>query len=339
VARYAAGSFQYEITAPQKPGRPQLSVLLPPEDASATPQWNPVLNPLPAVKYQVFRATSADGPFTQIAELTPTTYHDTGLANGTQVFYKVRGIAAGGETGLDSSVVSVIPNPRRAGVAYINPASVDGNQAYGGSLGLDFNVARPIQITKLGVWDEASDGLKLTLTAAVFDRQTEKPLVTLEFTADSPGELVGGSRFKNLPQPLVLAAGFEGTMVAYGYGEGERLFNRGNGPDDPTLFQTFDGASLVFIGGSRYGNAGEFPANPDGGPAQRYAAGTFYFEPLADLPKLSISVSNGKIKITWTGSGVLESAPDLTGPWAAVPGATSGIEITPTADRQFYRIK
>ena len=261
------------------------------------------------------------------------------MANGTEVFYKVRALGAGGETGPDSIVVSVTPNPRGAGVAYVNPANSDGNQAYGGSLGLDFDVARSIQITKLGVFDEDSDGLNLTLTAAVYDRQTQKPLVTLEFTTDSPGDLVGGSRFKTLPQPLVLAAGFQGTMVAYGYGDGERNFNRGIGVDDPTLFQTFDGGSLVFIGGSRYGDAGQFPVNPDSGPANRYAAGTFYFEPLADLPKLSVSISNGKVKITWTGSGTLEGAPDITGPWAAVPGATSGIEITPTASRQFYRIK
>ncbi|MCI0537074.1 MAG: hypothetical protein L0Z50_17805, partial [Verrucomicrobiales bacterium] len=160
-ARYAAGSFQFETTAPQKPGAPQLSVLLPPEDASATLEWNAVLNPLPASKYQVFRATSADGPFTQIAEVTAATYHDMGLANGTTVFYKVRGVGAGGENGLDSNVVNVTPNPRRAGVAYLNPAGIDGNQNFGGSLGLDFEVVRPIRITRLGVFDELSDGLNL----------------------------------------------------------------------------------------------------------------------------------------------------------------------------------
>jgi len=102
----------------------------------------------------------------------------------------------------------------------------------------------------------------------------------------------------------------------------------------------FDGASLVFVGLSRYAaTGGPFPGTPDGGPANRYAAGTFYFEPLSEAATLTISPAGDKVKITWTGGGTLESAPSVTGAWTAVAGATSGIEITPTGSGQFFRVK
>ena len=142
-----------------------------------------------------------------------------------------------------------------------------------------------------------------------------------------------------MPQPLLLSAGFQGTIVAYGYGAGERLFNTGNRPDDVALLHTFDGASLIFVGTSSYSaEAGAYPSTPDSGPANRYAAGTFYFEPATEQAKLAGTLTGGKIKITWT-AGFLESAPEITGPWATVPGAVSGIEIPASAKRQFYRLK
>jgi len=338
--RYAAGTFEYETTAPTRPGVSTLSVLLPAEDSLATLSWTEVTKPLAAAKYRLLRATAADGPWTQVAEVAAFSYQDTGLANGTPVFYKLVAVGGGGEVGADSNVVTVTPAKRAAGVAYLNPAGKDGNQAFGGSLGMDFDVARPVQVTKLGVFDEYSDGLFLTLHAALWDRQNRKELANLEFTSESPGELVDGSRFKSLPAPVVLPAGFQGTIVAYGYGDGERLFNTGNRPDDVALLATFDGASLLFVGQSRYSaTPGAYPESPDGGPANRYGAGTFYFEPLAEAPSLAIGRSGDKVKITWTGGGTLESTPAVTGAWTPVPGASSGIEISPTENGQFYRVK
>lgn len=339
--RYGAGTFLFETTAPTRPGVPVLQVLRPAEDARASLSWTEVTKPLAAAQYRLFRATAADGPWTQITETPALSYQDTGLANGIQVFYKLVAVGAGGQTSPDSNTVTVTPNPRAAGIAYINPELPEGNQAFGGSLGMHFDVARPIQITKLGVYDEYGDGLFLTLHASIWNRQTREKLAELEFTPENPGELTGGSRFKPLPSPLVLPAGFQGTIVAYGYGAEERLFNTGNRPDDVALLATFDGGSLMFVGTSAYSaTPGEFPGVPDGGPANRYAAGTFYFEPRTEEPPvLTIGRSADKVRISWTGSGALEGAPAVTGPWTPVPGATSGIELVPNGASQFFRVK
>ena len=44
--------------------------------------------------------------------------------------------------------------------AYQVPEGTEGNQAFTGSLGLDFNVVNPIFITHFGVFDDASDGIQ-----------------------------------------------------------------------------------------------------------------------------------------------------------------------------------
>jgi hypothetical protein len=52
-------------------------------------------------------------------------------------------------------------------------------------------------------------------------------------------------------------------------------------------------------------------------------------------------VSNGQLTLSWTGSGNLEWAPEVTGPWTAVaPIATSPYsENFSVADRRFYRLR
>ncbi len=52
-----------------------------------------------------------------------------------------------------------------------------------------------------------------------------------------------------------------------------------------------------------------------------------------------ITRSAGSITISWTGTGILQSADEITGPWQDVPGATSPRTITPTGSRKFYRFK
>jgi hypothetical protein len=163
-------------------------------------------------------------------------------------------------------------------VAYVVPAGTVGNQAFSGPLGMDFEVARDIVILRLGVFDSAADGLNLPITARLYDRSSRAQLASLQFTPASPGELEGGSRFKELASPLVLRAGFSGTMVAEGYGSAELNGNQGSAPFG---LLTADGEGAIgFSGGGRFGNsAGQFPDTVDGGPVNRYAAGTFEFLP------------------------------------------------------------
>jgi hypothetical protein len=201
---------------------------------------------------------------------------------------------------------------------------------------MDFDVAKPVSVTRIGVFDSNQDGLLLPITAGIYDRTTQKPLITLDFTVEDSGELIDGSRFKTLQTPLLLSAGFQGSIVAWGYGADEQNYNQGAGAGDLT---TFDGGSLIFVGPSRYGNAGEYPGTLDGGPVNRYGAGTFVFDLAAEAPRLSISVDTNGIKINWSGSGVLEKTTALGTAWQPVTGATPGGVIPIETGNAFYRLR
>jgi hypothetical protein len=162
-------------------------------------------------------------------------------------------------------------------VAYIVPSGTAGSQAWTGDLGMDFDVVNTITITDLGVFDDGSDGLNNVITASVYDRNSPAaPLATLVFdSAGDPGILMGGSRFRSLTVPLILAPGFQGSIVAYGYGPGEL---NGNSSGGAPVWTTDASGEIAFVGSSRYNfSAGSYPASIDTGPANRYAAGTFIF--------------------------------------------------------------
>jgi hypothetical protein len=167
-------------------------------------------------------------------------------------------------------------------IAYQVPAGTVGQQAFGGPLGMDFDVTQGIVVTRLGVFDSGSDGLALPLTARLYNRDTQTEVADLAFSAGQTGTLVGGSRFLPLPAPVVLPPGFHGSIVAEGYGAAEP---DGNAMAQPISWTTNDGGGLIqFVGTGRYGmTPGAFPANPDSGPANRYAAGTFDFMPLGQI--------------------------------------------------------
>ncbi len=179
------------------------------------------------------------------------------------------------------------PNDTPSFIAYVIPENTVGNQQFNGSLGMDFIVNQAIDILELGVFDDGSDGLNLTITAEIWSRNDNGTpdfvgddsagavLAQLVFTPENPGTLIGGSRFLPLAAPLRVEPG--AYMVnAYGYGEGESNGNQGS---VDLLLSTDDaGGILRFIGGAHWGDVpGDYPPNQDGGPEDRYAAGTFAF--------------------------------------------------------------
>ncbi|MSU61485.1 MAG: hypothetical protein EXS31_03665 [Pedosphaera sp.] len=338
--RYAAGSFQFRVTSVTAPGKPIVQSI--PDNGSVTLSWAEIRQPLAAAKYRIFRASGPSATFTQIAEITGTEYRDTGLTNGDDVCYRVRAVADTGVAGPDSDTTCQIPDVVAAGVAYINPAELDGNQPYGGSVGNDFDVVRPIRITRLGAFDDQSDGFQRPISVRLYDRTTEKELAKLLFTKADPGELIAGSRFKNLTTPVIVNLGFQGSIVASGYGTGELVGNEGIPGTADLNLETFTGGCLKFVGLSRFGDDPDaFPQIIDGGPANRYAAGTFFFElpaPNAPTPALHVDFPNGNLVLTWTGVATLESADAIAGPWQAAGGA-SGIVIVPSSGARFYRLR
>lgn len=200
------------------------------------------------------------------------------------------GVSDGGEVARETDPLDASDTPEILTIAYVVPANTSGNQDYGGSLGHDFVVEQAVEVLELGVFDSDSDGLNLDITAELWRRNdggtpddttddgAGERLALLVFTADDAGVLENGSRFKPLPAPLRLEPGAY-TMVAHGYGAEENNGNQGS-VDLNTSTDSGDGA-LRFVGGARYGDAGAWPVSNDGGPADRYAAGTFKFRKLA----------------------------------------------------------
>ncbi len=177
-------------------------------------------------------------------------------------------------------------------IAYIVDAGSVGIQAFGGSLGLDFDVnANPIFVSHIGVFDDSSDGLNLDITAAIFDRTTqlEVPGTQTLFTGAAPGDLVDGSRFKKLASAVELDAFGQYSVVAWGYGDGELNGNSGG----PLTKSTDDaGGVITFVGGGRFGDPGtpgSWPHAGDGGPVNRYTAGTFEYDVIPEPTTLVLA--------------------------------------------------
>ena len=59
---------------------------------------------------------------------------------------------------------------------------------------------------------------------------------------------------------------------------------------------------------------------------------------VSEPPTLTLSGTAGQIQIQWTG-GTLESASSIAGPWAAVAGATSPQQVTPSGPQKFFRVR
>ncbi|MFT4637054.1 MAG: hypothetical protein ACI8T1_000362 [Verrucomicrobiales bacterium] len=228
------------------------------------------------------------------------------------------GFSDRGEIDRGADPLDANDTPEILTTAYAVPAETFGNQAFDGSLGHDFIVVRPIEVLELGVFDDGSEGMNLEIVAELWTRDdggtpedpdddTEGALITtLTFTSGDPGLLEGGSRLKALPSLINLAPGAY-TIVAHGYGDGEMNGNQ-NGADLSLTTDDGDG-SLQFVGGGRFGDAGSWPANPDGGPANRYAAGTFKYR-VSSGPVLSSDLritafafdaaADGKVSITFS---------------------------------------
>lgn len=60
--------------------------------------------------------------------------------------------------------------------------------------------------------------------------------------------------------------------------------------------------------------------------------------PVVEAPEVSIAFSGGKVVVTWDGAGRLEQAVSANGPWTELIGATSPMQVEPTAAVQFYRV-
>jgi len=172
-----------------------------------------------------------------------------------------------------------------AAIALTVPAGATFNQHHNGLLGMDFDVTGPdgIVVSRLGAFDSGQDGILGTINVGIVDRATGLVVgEVLTFSGDA-GDVVDGSRFLALTTPLVLPNGFQGSITAQGYGQ------EGNGNGQASTID--DGGGLInFVGGARWGgdDAISLAPNADGGPANRYFAGTFDYRAVPEPGSLAL---------------------------------------------------
>ena len=166
-------------------------------------------------------------------------------------------------------------------IAYDNSLQT-GNQTLTGSvsLGMDFNVNAPISVTALGVFDSGGRPLLNSLTAILYNRATQTAVAQFTFPVGTSMTLINGDLFQNLNTPLILPAGFQGSIVAQGFGTGQPNGNSTLIPPFTGPTTNNGGGLISFVGTSRYGATGTYPTTPDA-VVNQYGAGTFMFNAAA----------------------------------------------------------
>jgi len=139
------------------------------------------------------------------------------------------------------------------------PAGQTGVSSWAGWLGTDFIVERELEITQLGVFDSASDGIVGTLEARLHrlndngtpdvttDDSSEEILATLSFDSSNPGTLNGGMRYKPLTAPITLVPG--------------RYFIEGRGFTAPNFYDSADRYDENINNGITYPGVSRYSAN------------------------------------------------------------------------------
>lgn len=158
-------------------------------------------------------------------------------------------------------------------LVYDTAPTTPGNQAWGGTLGLDFNVNRQIRVTSLGTFDSGKDGITSDIFVGIFDLSTGNlvaPAINLNGTTNA-----GGTAYVTQQvTPIVLGPG-NYQLAAWGYNLGADMNYNNSGPGGPIIFDSLFGALTAV--GTRYSDfaaPGVLATNVDVGTT-RYGAGTF----------------------------------------------------------------
>jgi hypothetical protein len=162
-----------------------------------------------------------------------------------------------------------------------------GQHTFNGVLGFRFQVgAAPIEITSIGIFDHALDGLlsNMGATIAVPDVGTVFWSPTYRGMGD---RLVDGFRYFDLEAPLLLAAGTRFQIQAGIFGASDPYFYNGDvGGSSGTL--AFDGRGLLSFEGSYFGGNGAGDIGPEQPP--QWGAVNFAFRaaaPVSTVPEPS----------------------------------------------------
>jgi hypothetical protein len=178
-------------------------------------------------------------------------------------------------------------------VAYIgqaNTQAIPPLQSWGGSLGMDFTVNSAISVDSMGVFNAAGNGVITgTLQVAIFTNNGDGTGTIVAGTQVSfaPGtystqDLVNDGPYdvyQALASSVILNPG-NYSVVAVGFSGNDPNGNSGNPSGVGAVEGDTDGL-ITYTGSSRYNQNQDgnlvFPTTIDGGPGNRYDAGTFEF--------------------------------------------------------------
>jgi hypothetical protein len=178
------------------------------------------------------------------------------------------------------AAVALLGGPAKADIIYQD--SVAPNlQNIVGALGMDFTVNQSIQVTALGAFDNGvnaylAGSAGTGVTVGIFNVNTGMLVGTsVFFQAGGSYDQIGGDAFQSV-NPFVLGPGTYSIVSL-----NDSNYNTMGAPN---LFQVTDNlnGAISFVGGGRYGTLSfELPPTIDGGPPNRYDAGTFAATALA----------------------------------------------------------
>ena len=132
----------------------------------------------PIDRYLIYRSTSASGPFSQLAEVTGTSFTFTNLTAGTRFYFRVFAHNEIGWSGM-SNTVSAVPAPTPPATVPSPPRSVRADR-----------VRRRIQLS----WQAPASGLPIdryivwrATGSGPFVRVAEPTATSITFTKQLPG--------------------------------------------------------------------------------------------------------------------------------------------------------
>ncbi|XP_046862811.1 UDP-GalNAc:beta-1,3-N-acetylgalactosaminyltransferase 2-like isoform X2 [Xenia sp. Carnegie-2017] len=104
------------------------------------------------------------------------------------------------------------PNYENEVIAYKRPNEENLRYFHSGSIGWDFDIIRPIILTRLGI-SLSSLNSKRNSSVRLYDRTTKSEIISVYFSFQDPGTTENGSSFKAI-ENFILPKDFKGSVVS-----------------------------------------------------------------------------------------------------------------------------
>jgi len=149
-----------------------------------------------------------------------------------------------------------------------------GNQAWTGSLGLDFTVNSTVTVDSLGAFTSGGAPIATDVYVAIYNLGTSSAVTPIVDFAGTPDPTGAAYVFKSISAVTLAPGNYQ--LTAWGYGPNNPNYNYGfiaSGDGGPIVFNT-DGGALTADGTQYSYSAGGIATIPDNGTT-RYGAGSF----------------------------------------------------------------